>query len=105
MDSTQPGQKVWAVCFIDLPIVLWNVILDDQQRAVGSSCVAAIQLQIVSAHIIVVIQVEPQSELGDSGFINIGINGGTQDSRVPSFGRCIRNGSDRVLAGSSLEVS
>ena len=79
MDSKQPGQKVRAVCCMDLPIELRNVVLDNQLWAVGSNCIAAVQLEVISAHIIVVIQVEPQSDLGDAGFVEIGINGGTQD--------------------------
>jgi hypothetical protein len=61
-------------------------ILDDQHGAIGCGGVAAEELEVVGAHVVVVIFEEAQAELGDAGLVDEGEGGGIEIDRVPVAG-------------------
>jgi len=56
-----------------------QVILDDQLRPGGvEGVVPAEELHVVCAHVVVIILLEAQAELGGAGFVDVGVGGSAE---------------------------
>ena len=64
---------------------LRHVVLDNQQgTGGGGGVIAAVELKVVGTHIIVIILLEAQAELGSAGLIDIGAGCAAQDNSIPA---------------------
>ena len=74
MKAKPPEVKFWRLVVMRMgELNLRQVILDDQQgTGGGGGVVAAEELHVVGTHIIVIILLEAQAELGGTCFIDIG---------------------------------
>jgi len=85
---------------------LWNVILDDERRSrAGSGIVAAEELHIIRAVVVVVVRLETQAELGRAGLVDVVPAGGVQEGAVPVADRGGVEGGDIRFACRGLEIA
>jgi len=90
---------------MDIRMFLWNMILDNEQRAVGfSPFITAIELEVVSAQVVVIILLEAQAELCHAGQVDIGEGTAVEDQRIPAAGGCVLDRTRSALAGCCLKV-
>ncbi len=83
---------------------LWDIILNDQLRAVCRSRVAAIEFHVIRAIVVIVIRCKAKAELSCTSAVDIQLAGAIQGCAIPAAGGGGVEHGNRYLRRCCLEI-
>ena len=100
---------MWATNLLPTPFsheyLSLFVILDRQLGAIWQPViVATVESQIIGCHVVVVVQLESQADLRDTGCIDVFIGRRIQPGIIPTVQGVVLDHADCIPAGWALEI-